>query len=47
MRIYSSGGKGAVKKLGSAKKMQQWWWQKGNELVNSNSPTIPPYKVSW
>jgi hypothetical protein len=43
-RIYSSGDQGAVKELGSAKKMQQWWRRKGNELVNSNSPTIPLIK---
>jgi hypothetical protein len=47
MRIYSSGGKGDVKKLGSAKKMQQWWRRKGNELVNSKQPHYPPYKASW
>jgi hypothetical protein len=35
---------GAVKELGSAKKMQQWWRRKDNELVNSNSPTIPLIK---
>jgi hypothetical protein len=35
---------GAVKELGSAEKMQQWWRRKGNELVNSNSPIIPLIK---
>jgi hypothetical protein len=44
MRIYSSGDKGAVKELRSAKKMRQWWRRKGNELVNSNNPTIPLIK---
>jgi hypothetical protein len=44
-RIYSSCDKGAAKKLGSAKVMQQWWRQKYNELVNSNSPTIPLRKL--
>jgi hypothetical protein len=43
--IYSSYAKGAAKKLGSAKEMQQWWQQKDNELVNSNSPTIPLIKL--
>jgi hypothetical protein len=51
MRIYKSYAKGAMKELGSAKKMQQWWWRKGNELVNSNSPTIPfikhPGEGTW
>jgi hypothetical protein len=44
-RIYSSGDKGAAKELRSAKKIKQWWWQKDNELVNSNSPTIPLIKL--
>jgi hypothetical protein len=43
-RIYSGGGQGAVKKLRSAKRMQQWWRRRSNELVNSNSPTIPLIK---
>jgi hypothetical protein len=45
MRIYRSYAKGAAKELGSAKEMQQWWRRKGNELVNSNSPTIPLIKL--
>jgi hypothetical protein len=44
-RIYRSYAKGAVKELGSAKEMQQWWWRKDNELVNSNSPTTPLIKL--
>jgi hypothetical protein len=36
---------GVAKELESAKEMQQWWWQKDNELVNSNSPTIPLIKL--
>jgi hypothetical protein len=36
---------GAAKELGSAKEMQQWWRRKVNELVNSNSPTIPLIKL--
>jgi hypothetical protein len=36
--------KGAMKELRGAKRMRQWWRQKGNELVNSNSPTIPLIK---
>jgi hypothetical protein len=43
-RIYTSYAKGAMKELGSAKKMQQWRRRKGNELINSNSPTIPLIK---
>jgi hypothetical protein len=43
-RIYRSYAKGVVKELGSAKEMQQWWRRKGNELVNSSSPTIPLIK---
>jgi hypothetical protein len=35
MRIYSSGGTGAMTKLGSAEGMQQWWRRKDKELVNS------------
>jgi hypothetical protein len=27
-RIYSSGGKEAVKKLGSERELQQWWRRK-------------------
>jgi hypothetical protein len=42
--IYKSYAKGTAKELRSAKKMQQWWQRKGNELVNSNSPTIPLIK---
>jgi hypothetical protein len=44
MRIYKSYANGAVKELGSAKDMQQWWQWKNNELLNSNSPTIPLIK---
>jgi hypothetical protein len=45
MCIYRSYAKGAAKELGSTKEMQQWWWWKDNELVNSNSPTIPLIKL--
>jgi hypothetical protein len=42
---------GATKELRSAREMQQWWRRKDNELVNSNSPTIPlinlPDKRTW
>jgi hypothetical protein len=41
----------AVKELGSAKEMQQWWRWEDNELVNRNNPTIPfiklPDKGTW
>jgi hypothetical protein len=37
---------GAVKKLKSAREMQQWWRRKNNELVNSKNPHSPPYKAS-
>jgi hypothetical protein len=43
-RIYKGYAKGAVKEFKSAKKMQQWWWRKDNELVNSKNPTIPLIK---
>jgi hypothetical protein len=36
---------GAAKELESAKEMQQWWRRKDNQLVNSNSPTIPLIKL--
>jgi hypothetical protein len=45
MRIYRSYAKGAAKELESTKEMQQWWRRKDNELVNSNSPTIPLIKL--
>jgi hypothetical protein len=51
MHIYSSCAKGAAKELGSTKEVQQWWRWKDNELVNSNSPSIPliklPNKGTW
>jgi hypothetical protein len=43
-RVYNGGGSGAVKELRSAKRMQQWWRRRSNELVNSNNPTIPLIK---
>jgi hypothetical protein len=46
MRIYKSYTKWVVTELGSTKTMQQWSWRKDNELVNSNSPTIPLIKRS-
>jgi hypothetical protein len=36
---------GAAKELRSAREMRQWWRRKDNELVNSNSPTIPFIKL--
>jgi hypothetical protein len=36
---------GAAKKLRSAREMQQWWWRKNKELVNSKNPTLPLIKL--
>jgi hypothetical protein len=42
---------GAVRKLRSAREMQQWWRQKNNELVNSKNRSLPliilPEKGTW
>jgi hypothetical protein len=36
---------GAVKKLRSAREIQQWWRWKSKELVNSINPTLPLIKL--
>jgi hypothetical protein len=42
---------GAARKLRSARKMQQWWWRKNKELVNSKNRGLPliklPVKGTW
>jgi hypothetical protein len=35
----------AVEKLRSARVMQQWWWRKNKELVNSKNPSLPLIKI--
>jgi hypothetical protein len=37
---------GAMRKLRSAREIQQWWRQKNKELVNSKTPHYSPYKAS-
>jgi hypothetical protein len=42
---------GAARKLRSAREMQQWWWRKNKELVNSKNHSLPliklPVKGTW
>jgi hypothetical protein len=34
-----------MRKLRSAREMQQWWWQKNKELVNSKNHSLPLIKL--
>jgi hypothetical protein len=36
---------GAARKLRSLREMQQWWWRKNKELVNSKNPSLPHIKL--
>jgi hypothetical protein len=36
---------GAARKLRSLREMQQWWWRKNKELVNSKNPSLPLIKL--
>jgi hypothetical protein len=36
---------GATRKLRSAREMQQWWWRKNKELVNSKNHSLPLIKL--
>jgi hypothetical protein len=42
---------GAARKLMSARKVQQWWWRKNKEQVNSKNRGLPliklPVKGTW
>jgi hypothetical protein len=42
---------GAARKLRSSREMQQWWWRKNKELVNSKNYSLPliklPMKGTW
>jgi hypothetical protein len=42
---------GTARKLKSAREMQQWWWRRNKELVNSKNHSLPliklPVKETW
>jgi hypothetical protein len=36
---------GAAPKLGSTRGIQQWWWRKNKELINSKNPSLPLIEI--